>query len=171
MPSHHAYRLVVALSAALLLPVACGAPRVATSPEPTSTPVAIEVTVTSLAATLEPEPAATAGATPTPGRTPTPRTDQQAQNMSLVGALALESKDKSPFGDIASYKNLALIGISRFGCGQGVPIIDISNPAKARLLAQSPSLENVAMEDLDAIQIGDRDVLAIGLQVCNPGLG
>ncbi len=171
MPSHHAYRLVVTLSALLLLPVACGAPRVATVPRATSTPTGIEATVTTASATATPEPAATATTTPTPGRTSTPRTDQQAQNMTLVGALALESKDKSPFGDIAAYKDLALIGISRFGCGQGVPIIDISNPAKARLLAQSPSLENVAMEDLDAIQIGDRDVLAIGLQVCNPGLG
>ena len=167
MLTNHAWRLAVTLAAVLVLLVACSVPRVATEPEPTS-PVASEATGTSLSATAAPE-LTTIAATPSPVLTPTPRTDQQAQHMTLVGALELESKTKGAYADIASYENLAFIGTSSSACSTGVPIIDIGNPAKPRLVAEVPPQTGMSMEDLEAMRIGDRDVLAIGLQLCQPG--
>jgi len=179
MHTHRTRGLAATLSAVLVLLGACGAPRAATVPERPSTPVAGAATGTSASAasdakstslptTAASEPADVT-ATPSPARTPTPRTDQQAHQMTLVGALELELKTKGAYTDIASYKDLAFIGTSFFACSRGVPIIDISNPAKPSLLAEVPPHPGMSMEDLDAMRIGNRDVLALGLQLCDEG--
>jgi hypothetical protein len=160
----------------LLLVVACGVPSTATMPAPIETPAATEATDTGLASATAVESSGPPTATPTPAVTPTLRTDQQAHHMILVGALALESRGREPYGDIAIYKDLAFIGMSHVACADSIPIIDISHPAKPTLLTHSPPLPNrqrAALEDVAAMRIGDRDVLAIGLQTCGgapPGL-
>jgi hypothetical protein len=48
----------------------------------------------------------------------------------------------------------------------GVDIIDISRPARPVKIADTLDYPDTSMEDMQAIQIGDRDILGIGLQDC-----
>jgi hypothetical protein len=148
--------LYLALFAALLLN-ACAAPRIDALSEPTATASA-EPSTTTIPA-QQPAPTATL---PQAAQSP----NQGAHEMALVGNLKLETNKAKAFGDITSYGQLAIIGSSGWGCANSVSIIDIANPAAPTLLAQSPPLPNLSMEDVEAIRIGDRDVLAIGLQGC-----
>jgi hypothetical protein len=118
--------------------------------------------------------AAPAPATPTPrptdGSTATPRIDQQAENMTLVGSLKLDPYKRTTHGDVAAYKTLAFVGKSRMACPNiGVDIIDISDPARPQKLAHTPPHGGISMEDMAAIELDGRDVLAIGLQNCAGG--
>src|SRR5262245_48267016 len=122
---------------------------------------------------IELEPVSTAAPVPTAAKLPTapamPATPP-THELVLVGALRLDPFDRELHADVAAYKNLAFVG-SR--CMSGVQIVDISNPTAPVRLASTASYPNTAMEDIKAIRIGGRDVLAIGLQDCasNPGLG
>lgn len=109
--------------------------------------------------------------TPFPRATPTPRADQQASNMELVGALALKPSSNGSHADVAAYKQLAFVGTWQGTCPRSsVRIIDISDPTQPTELATTPQRPGVAMEDMAAMEIGGRDVLAIGLQACGQSL-
>jgi len=109
---------------------------------------------------------------------PDNRANRKARNISLVGALKGDEGEfnKGVFGDVAGYKNLAFLGKWRGECpGTGVDIIDISRPSKPVKLSDTRDYEDTSMEDMQAMEIGGRDVLAIGLQDCGnnptPGVG
>jgi hypothetical protein len=88
----------------------------------------------------------------------------------MVGALKLNPANRSAHADVAGYKNLAFVGKWQGVCpATGVDIIDISDPSAPVRLASTPTRSGIAMEDMQAIEIAGRDVLAIGLQSCRGG--
>ena len=89
------------------------------------------------------------------------------RDIAVVGALQLAPSDVRAHGDVAGYKNLAFIGKWGGVCsGKGVDIIDISTPSDPVKVAATLDHPFTSMEDMKAIRIGARDVLAIGLQEC-----
>jgi hypothetical protein len=85
----------------------------------------------------------------------------------LVGSLRLDPFNLAAHGDVAGYKDLAFIGKWREECpGTGVDIIDISRPRSPVKIADTRDYADTSMEDMQAIRIGRRDILAIGLQDC-----
>jgi hypothetical protein len=52
------------------------------------------------------------------------------------------------------------------GCPKGVRVVDVRNPRKPRVVAVAGGLERVVYEDVEVRRIGDRVVLAVGLQPC-----
>jgi hypothetical protein len=109
---------------------------------------------------------------------PADRADRKARNISLEGALKGDPGEynEGVFGDVAGYKNLAFLGKWRGACpGTGVDIIDISRPSAPQKLSDTRDYPDTSMEDMQAMAIGGRDILAIGLQDCGndptPGVG
>lgn len=95
------------------------------------------------------------------------RANRQARNISLVGSLALTPQGSEVHADVAGYQNLAFVGKWRGLCpGTGVDIINISRPSNPVKIADTRDHRDTSMEDMEAIRIGDRDVLGIGLQDC-----
>ena len=95
------------------------------------------------------------------------RAERKARNISLVGSLALGQQGGVVNADVAGYKNLAFVGKWRGLCpGTGVDIIDISRPSAPAKIADTLDASNTSMEDMEALRIGTRDVLGIGLQDC-----
>ncbi|MGH2995293.1 MAG: PA domain-containing protein [Gaiellaceae bacterium] len=85
----------------------------------------------------------------------------------LVGALQLDPFNLEAHGDVAGYKNLAFVGKWRGECpGTGVDIIDIRRPRAPVKLSDTLDYADTSMEDMQAIRIGNRDILSIGLQDC-----
>jgi hypothetical protein len=85
----------------------------------------------------------------------------------LVGSLRLDPFNLTAHGDVAGYKKLAFVGKWREECpGTGVDIIDISRPSRPVKIADTRDYADTSMEDMQAIRIGRRDILAIGLQDC-----
>ncbi len=107
-----------------------------------------------------------------PAQTPASRTPSPAAApgvLSLVGALpgSADEFNQGAFGDVAGFENLAFVGKWGGLCsGAGVDIIDISRPEAPVFLSNTSDHPNTAMEDVQAMRIGSRDVLAIGLQSC-----
>jgi hypothetical protein len=102
-------------------------------------------------------------------RSSTNGTERGDDHVSLVGALKgdLSEYNTGVFGDVAGYKNLAFVGKWYKGCpGSGVDIIDISQPLDPVKLSDTNDYSDTSMEDMQAIEIGGRDILAIGLQDC-----
>jgi hypothetical protein len=111
-------------------------------------------------------------------RSSTNDTERDAGDVSLVSALKGDPSEYNMgvFGDVAGYKNLAFVGKWHKGCpGSGVDIIDISQPSDPAKLSDTNDYPDTSMEDMQAIEIGGRDILAIGLQDCEddptPGVG
>lgn len=107
---------------------------------------------------------------------PANRGNRKARNISLVGALQLDPFNEGVHADVAGFEKLAFIGKWRGLCpGTGVDIIDISNPAAPVKIADTLDYPDTSMEDMQAIRIKGRAVLAIGLQDCGndptPGVG
>jgi hypothetical protein len=101
------------------------------------------------------------------GQAPATRVDRRARNVSLVGALKLDPFNVGVHGDVSVWKNLAFIGKWREACpGTGVDIIDISRPSAPVKIADTLDYADTSMEDSQVMRIGERDVLAIGLQDC-----
>lgn len=95
------------------------------------------------------------------------RAERKARNISLVGSLALTPPGGVVHADVAGYKNLAFVGKWRGLCpGTGVDIIDISTPSAPTKIADTLDASNTSMEDMEALRIGTRDILGIGLQDC-----
>ena len=94
--------------------------------------------------------------------------------ISVVGSLQLTPSGEEVHADVTGYKNLAFIGKWRGLCpGTGVDIIDISNPAAPVKIADTLDYPDTSMEDMQAVRVGKRDILAIGLQDCgnDPAVG
>jgi hypothetical protein len=88
-------------------------------------------------------------------------------DVDVVGALQLDPFNQGVHGDVATYKKLAFVGKWREACpGTGVDIIDISKPRRPEKIADTLDYPDTSMEDMQAIRIGRRDILAIGLQDC-----
>src|SRR5918997_2524283 len=111
-------------------------------------------------------------------RSSTNGTERDDSHVSLVGALKGDPSEYNTgvFGDVAGYKNLAFVGKWHEGCpGSGVDLIDISQPSNPVKLSDTNDYPDTSMEDMQAIEIGERDILAIGLQDCEddstPGVG
>jgi hypothetical protein len=101
------------------------------------------------------------GATASRGR------GSRGDRVSLVGALRLDPFNLQAHGDVAGYKKLAFVGKWREECpGTGVDIIDISRPRAPVKIADTRDYADTSMEDMQAIRVGRRDILAIGLQDC-----
>lgn len=96
---------------------------------------------------------------------------QDARNVSLVGALELEPEGTESHADVWAYEDLAFVGKWRGECpGTGVDIIDVSDPTTPRKIADTRDRVNTSMEDMQAMEIGGRDIMVTGLQDCfNPG--
>jgi hypothetical protein len=90
-----------------------------------------------------------------------------SDRLRLVGALQLDPFNLEAHGDVAGYKNLAFVGKWRGECpGTGVDIIDITRPRAPVKLSDTLDYADTSMEDMQAVRIGSRDILAIGLQDC-----
>jgi hypothetical protein len=101
---------------------------------------------------------------PSGGRVKPPADVRQ---ISLIGALQLQPSNARAHADVAGYKDFAFIGKWGGVCsGQGADIIDISIPSTPVKIASTLSHPFTSMEDMKAIRIGARDVLAVGLQEC-----
>jgi hypothetical protein len=95
------------------------------------------------------------------------RDTRSRDRVRLVGALRLDPFDLEAHGDVAGYKDLAFIGKWREECpGTGVDIIDIRRPSRPVKIADTLDYADTSMEDMQAVRIGRRDILAIGLQDC-----
>lgn len=166
------YRLLCRLALlALLLVSGCRLPVQPLNPPlaaaPTATPIIAAPSapaITTVAPT--PTPASTASAAPSATSAPS-ETAVAEQGLVLIGALKLNPANRDMHADVAGYKNLAFVGKRQGAClATGVDIIDISDPFAPVRLAGTPPRSGAGMEDMQAIEIGGRDVLAIGLQAC-----
>lgn len=79
----------------------------------------------------------------------------------------------SPHGDVAFFDHGATVGKHAYvgtwssPCsGVGAKIVDVNDPAKPKLVSYVGGRTGVSNEDLVVQRIGDRDVLAIGVQPC-----
>lgn len=99
------------------------------------------------------------------------RRGQGRLDLRLAGSLALEPAAREAHADVMGYGNLAFVGKWRESCpGTGVDVIDISRVDAPRKISDTADHANTSMEDMQAIGIGERDVLLTGLQDCrNPG--
>jgi hypothetical protein len=98
---------------------------------------------------------------------PERRADRRARNVSMLGHLELDPSGVAVHADVAGYEDLAFVGKWVAPCvGTGVDIIDISDPANPVKLSSTLERTGTSMEDMQAIDIGGRDVLATGLQQC-----
>ncbi|HEY8492135.1 MAG TPA: PA domain-containing protein, partial [Dehalococcoidia bacterium] len=87
--------------------------------------------------------------------------------LALAGALELSPSGREAHADVAAYGNLAFVGKAGGACpAAGVDVVDVSDPAAPRKVGETDHHENTSMEDVDALRVGDRDVLAVGLQRC-----
>jgi PA domain/LVIVD repeat len=101
------------------------------------------------------------------GETGSGRRGDSDDRVRLVGSLQLDPFNLAAHGDVAGYKDLAFVGKWREECpGTGVDIIDISRPRAPEKIADTRDYADTSMEDMQAIRIGRRDILAIGLQDC-----
>jgi hypothetical protein len=101
------------------------------------------------------------------GQSATGKSRRRADDVRLIGALRLDPFNAGVHADVAGYKNLAFVGKWRETCpGTGVDIIDISRRRAPVKIADTLDYADTSMEDMQAIRIRGRDILAIGLQDC-----
>lgn len=110
------------------------------------------------------------------GQPPATSASRRSRNIALTGALKLDPFNTGMHGDVAGFKKLAFVGKWREDCpATGVDIIDISRPDRPVKVADTADHVDTSMEDMQALTIGSRDVLAVGLQDCGndltPGVG
>jgi hypothetical protein len=81
----------------------------------------------------------------------------------------------SPNGDVwffdhgGSVGKYAYVGSWSSPCsGAGVKIIDVNDPSHPKVVARAGGRTGVSNEDVVVIEIGARDVLGIGVQLCKP---
>ncbi len=94
-----------------------------------------------------------------------------SSNLELVGSLQLSPVN----ADVWGHGNFAYVGTWSAGCpGTGVKIIDISDPRTPRLVTTAAGEPNTSAEDMVVRRVDTPffhgDLLAVGLQVCNPAL-
>ncbi len=88
--------------------------------------------------------------------------------LNLTGALELEPSSGDAHADVAAFRSLAFVGKwSGPGCpGTGVDIVSIARPDAPQKVADTVDHARTSMEDMQAMRINGRDVLATGLQTC-----
>jgi hypothetical protein len=155
------HRFPITLVLCALALAGCAAPM-----EPIAPPVAQgQATITPTTwPSIAPSPAAAGSPTPSPVAT----TGSATPQISLIGALELDPSGSQGHADLAAYNDLVFVGKQVRLCPPvGVDIIDISDPTQPTKLSSTPPLPDTGTEDLQALQIGERDVLVIGLQACD----
>jgi hypothetical protein len=106
-----------------------------------------------------------------PGRSADASQPSQAENFDLLGHLELPGR--SPHADVFFYDHgsdvgkFAYVGTWSPNCsGTGVKVIDVNDPTDPTLVALAGRRPGVSSEDVVVARIGDRDVLAVGVQIC-----
>jgi hypothetical protein len=94
-----------------------------------------------------------------------------ADNFDVLGHLNLGGG--SPNGDVFFFDHegdvgkFAYVGTWSSPCsGHGVKIIDVNDPSKPRAVAQAGGRTGISNEDVVVTEIGNMDVLGIGVQLC-----
>jgi hypothetical protein len=87
--------------------------------------------------------------------------------LNLTGALELAPAGQGVHADVAGFRDLAFVGKWAGSCpGTGVDIVSIAQPTAPRKLADTADHPGTSMEDMQAMHVNGRDVLAVGLQTC-----
>jgi hypothetical protein len=93
-----------------------------------------------------------------------------SENFDVVGYSPLVGG--SPHGDVAFFDSPtagkhAYVGTWSSPCsGGGVKIVDVRDPSRPRVVATAGGFAGSSSEDVAVQRIGDRDVLAVGVQQC-----
>ena len=99
-----------------------------------------------------------------------------SSGVSLVGALRLlPTGSRGVVGDLSALGNLVAVGsaggINVDGCGRGVSLVDIANPAAPAFIAATPGYDSTRLEDVQLHAVGGRTVLFVGAQRCGLASG
>ena len=94
-----------------------------------------------------------------------------AENFDVLGHANLGGG--SPNGDVFFFDHggdvgkFAYVGTWSVPCsGHGVKVIDVNDPTKPKVVARVGGRTGISNEDVVVIEIGDMDVLGIGVQIC-----
>lgn len=97
-----------------------------------------------------------------------------ADNFDVLGHVNLPGGAAN--GDVFFYDHggaigkFAYVGTWSSPCsGTGVKVIDVNDPARPTLVTTAGAMSGVSHEDMVVRRIGDRDVLAVGVQICKAG--
>lgn len=102
-----------------------------------------------------------------------PPTPLVLNNFELIGHTNLGGG--VPNGDVFLYDHPAAgkhayIGTWSAQCtGQGVKVVDVSDPARPQWVGYIGARKGSSLEDVVVLRVGDRDVLGIGVQQCGRG--
>ena len=95
-----------------------------------------------------------------------------ADNFDVLGYNSLGGG--SPHGDVAFFDHGGAVGKHAYvgtwstPCsGIGVKVVDVGNPGRPKVVANAGGAPGTSWEDIAVARIGDRDVLAAGVQQCN----
>jgi hypothetical protein len=96
-----------------------------------------------------------------------------ADNFDVLGHVNLGGG--SPNGDVFFFDHggeigkYAYVGTWSSPCsGHGIKIIDVNDPTQPKVVARAGARTGISNEDVVVREIGDMDVLGIGVQVCKP---
>jgi hypothetical protein len=96
-----------------------------------------------------------------------------ADNFDVLGHVNLGGG--SPNGDVFFFDHggeigkYAYVGTWSSPCsGHGIKIVDVNDPTRPKLVALAGGRTGISNEDVVVREIGDMDVLGIGVQVCKP---
>src|ERR687892_701080 len=96
-----------------------------------------------------------------------------AENFDVLGHANLGGG--SPNGDVFFFDHggdvgkFAYVGTWSVPCsGHGVKVIDVNDPTKPKVVARVGGRTGISNEDIVVVEIGDMDVLGIGVQLCKP---
>jgi hypothetical protein len=97
-----------------------------------------------------------------------------ADNFDVLGHVNLPGG--APNGDVFFYDHggsigkFAYVGTWSDPCsGTGVKVIDVNDPSHPKFVTTAGAMRGVSHEDIVVRRIGDRDVLAVGVQICKAG--
>lgn len=99
-----------------------------------------------------------------------------ADNFDVLGHVNLGGG--SPNGDVFFFDHggeigkFAYVGTWSSPCsGHGIKIVDVNDPTQPKMVALAGGRTGISNEDVVVREIGDMDVLGIGVQVCKPQAG
>ena len=98
---------------------------------------------------------------------PPPAASRNAGNITLVGAYKSSESRPEALAGSAVFKKLAFLG--KWSCpDSGVEIVDISRPSAPIKVAETSAYPGTTKAEMEAIEVGARDVLGIAMQACGP---